>query len=737
MRLSNHTDWMDDNINSNSRERASDYENEYDYWRTCIDLAKKGLKKFDSRAEKLSRAYAAKSSWETDSLLDPKQPYHVFYSNISTLQPAVYAQPPKVVAQRRFKDKDPVGRLAAQIIERATQSSLDHEDFDPAVKALRDDWLIRGRGVARENFEAVTGEKQDSTGTFEDVLGARTVTRYVHWRDFIYPNCRNWADVQKRWIGFKVLMTRDELVQRFGKAGETVTLDAVPSDVSKSEQIQDKEPFKQATIYEIWDASKKRVLWLSASETGSKELLDQQPDPLGLQQFYPCPRPIFSTLDNDDLYPTADFCFYSNQAEQLNLIEYKISILIRSLKVVGARDATCKELDRILSENCEFELIPVENWPVFAEKGGLTNAIVWMPLGEIVQTLESLYIAKERTLAGLYEISGMSDIIRGYSDPRATATAENLKAQFSAPRLDERKREMQRFLRDLVRIKAEIIAEKFTDENLYIIADVDQMDAEQQQLFPQAVALLRTDKLRTFRIDIETDSTIAEDSAQVRQERMAVVEYISKAVKDAGPTVQQTPELLPLFREAILFGMRAFKESRGLEAAVETTFDTLQQKVEQPAPEQQQPDPAMMELQAKAQAEGQKLQLQAQLEQAKLELEQQKFQFDAQMKQADQQLKREEIAAKLQAEQTKYQAELTKLQQEYDVSMRKLAIEGQKSEREQAIQLMTSQQQVGAPAGESSSPVVHVHTGSSKKMVNLVRDPMTGMLGGTVEDVIE
>lgn len=715
---------MDETLNT-AKGTEGEYATEYDYWRTSIDLAQKGLKSWLTAAGKLSRLYCAKRALEDENLTDPKQPYHIFYSNIATLQPAVYARPPKVVVQRRFKDKDPVGRVAAQLLERATQSAIAQEDFDPAIRSVRDDWLIRSRGVARESFEPITDTLSDSQGSYEDVIGAQTRTDYVHWRDFIHPNCRSWQDVSKRWVAFKVLMTRDELVQRFGDRGADITLDAMPDDVDKAEHVSDKEAFKQATIYEIWDAKKKQVLWMPKVDDGNKQFLDVQSDPLRLQNFFPCPRPIFATLDNDSLYATADFIFYADLAKQLNLIQWKIDCLVRALKVVGIRDANCKELDRILNENCEFELIPVENFPLIVDKGGLQGAIIWMPMSEIVNTLQVLYDSQEKCLAQIYQTSGMSDIIRGYGDPRATATQEKIKMQFAAPRLDERKREMQRFLRDLVRIKAEIISEHFDERHLFLAADVDQLSEQDKQLFPQAVALLKNDRLRTFKIEIETDSTVMEDNEELKRERIEVMSHVGNFLRDMSPMIGAQPALLPLAKEMLLFSMRTFRESRAIEGSVEEVFDNLLQA---PPPEQP-PDPKMLEMQQKAQ-----------LDQARMQLEAQKFQFDAQMKQAEQELKRQEIQAKLQTEQLKYQAEVEKAKADYQLSMQKLAAEMDISEKDRAANMFLQQQQALAPAQESkgnggSSPVVHVHTGSKKKMVSLTTDPLTGAKIGMVQDM--
>jgi hypothetical protein len=44
--------------------------------------------------------------------------FAMFWANVQTLQPTILANPPKANVTRRFKDEDPVARVAAQIAER-------------------------------------------------------------------------------------------------------------------------------------------------------------------------------------------------------------------------------------------------------------------------------------------------------------------------------------------------------------------------------------------------------------------------------------------------------------------------------------------------------------------------------------------------------------------------------------------------------------------------------------------
>jgi len=663
---------------SSAVESEKDFDSPYTMWQTTIRLARKGREKWEKTAEKLTRIYSAHGAGEHERLVDNKQPFHIFHSNVQTLQPAVYMQPPKPVVERRFKDADPVGRVASQALERALQTSLEQDDFDPAMEMACDDWLIRGMGQCREVFKGVIGSREDSQGTFDDVLAGSSRTNWVHFKDFLYPNVRAWEDiVGKRWVGFQALMTRDELDERFKGKAKLVTLDATSEDVNNDEHARDKEPFKQATIYEIWDAKSRKVYWLPKQQTGT-DFLDVEDDPLGLENFFPCPRPLMATLDNETLYPTADYIFYSDLAERLNLISAKIECLTEALKVAGCYDASCEEVAKLLDSAAENELIAVKNWPMLMDKGGLQGVIVWMPLKEIIVTLEQLYLAEDRTLERTFTQSGVSEVMRGQGDPRATATQRNQEMRFASGRLKRKRKQIDRFARDLLRIKAEILCEKLPPQAFAMLAAADQMPEKDRELLPQAIELLKNDKLRSFRVDIETDSTVAEDQAEERESLGQLYTGATKLMETGIAVGRQEPAMVPVLGEMLKMGVRLYKQGRPLESAIDTALDQIKQKVQGAGPEK--PDPKLIEAQQKMQFKQVELQQKQAEAQQKIQMEQQKLQAEYELKYAE-------------------------LQAEMDVKLKKIALDAQASvQREQVKGEATLQAQ--AQAAMMQSPVL-------------------------------
>jgi hypothetical protein len=79
--------------------------------------------------------------------------FNVFWSNVQTLKPAIYATPPKAVVQRRYLDADPVARAASTILQRAIQTNIDQTGWHDVTDLCVLDYLIVGRGVPWVRYE--------------------------------------------------------------------------------------------------------------------------------------------------------------------------------------------------------------------------------------------------------------------------------------------------------------------------------------------------------------------------------------------------------------------------------------------------------------------------------------------------------------------------------------------------------------------------------------------------------
>lgn len=455
---------------------------EHARWVTEIKLYEKEAEPWEAKGKTICRRYKDDRK-DTDK---NKARYNVLWSNVQTLQPALYARNPKADIERRNKKKDDLGRITAEVLERTTQYFVGEEEFGRVMKDAVLDRLLPGRGVAWVRYmphfqdaEIMGGEEVADEGaqitddeyaeseeeTPQEIYFEEICFDYVHWQDYGHTIARTTAEVKAVWR--KVYMGRDELVDRFGEIAEDVPLDYSPKGLNDEKIAED---MKKATVYEIWNKDNKKAMWLHKDHP---KMLDSRDDPLGLKDFFPCPVPLLATTANDSLIPVPDYIEYQDQALELDRITGRITSITKSLKVVGIYDASAEAVQRILIEGVENTLIPVEQMAVMSEKGGLAGIMQLMPMMEIAQTLLALYEARDKVKGDLYEITGIADIIRGQSDPNETLGAQQLKGQFANMRLSAHQNEVQRFARDLVRIAAQIIAKHFTIETIKKISGVE------------------------------------------------------------------------------------------------------------------------------------------------------------------------------------------------------------------------------------------------------------------------
>ena len=618
-------------------------------WINEIQLYERESEDWYRRAKKIVQRYKDKRENKSK-----KTRYNVLWANTQTLAPALYARDPKPEAERRFKDADPVGRTAATVLERCLSYTVDMCGFGWAMRQSVQDRLLPGRGTVWARYEAD-----------EDLSYEKAIADYVFWEDFGHTLDRTWEEVRGVWR--KVYYGRAKLVQRFGEEiGSNIPLDHSPKDIKERTLEEDN---KKACLYEIWDRTHERVIFVSKSYPKTIEVRKLAgEDFVDFTGFFPCPRPLFSTLTTDSLIPTPDYLLYQDQAIQLEELTQRIASITRSLKVAGVYDSAAEGVDRLLSEGVENKLIPVESWAVLKEKGGLKGCVEFLPLLEIAQALVALQEAREVVKQDLYELTGIADIIRGNSDPRETASAQQIKGRFAVLRLSDSQAEVQRFARDTMRLLAEIIAENFQLETIQAMsgmqlltqaqkAQIQQVHAQYQQVAQQAQAmgqkppppppvdektqslldqptweevyeLLRNDTLRNFRIDVETDSTIRTDEDMEKQQRM---EFLTAAGSFLEKAALAPPHLQGLASEMLMFGVRSFKAGRPLE----TAFEDVQRQIEQMKKAPPKPDPEMAKIEKESQLRQQEMQVKAQTElqiaQGEQQMQAQESQVTAQM----------------------------------------------------------------------------------------------------------
>lgn len=687
------------------------------YWIGEIETAEKWRADYWKRAKRIIQRYQ-NDDWTQDGNVQTQttdRRFAILWSNVQTLGPAVYAKTPQPVVTRRFKDADPIARVASEVLERACCYTLDQCDFDSVMQHGRDDYLLIGQGADWiryvPKFKPVAKGAQPYTAApaepaaedvqitnaqdeaREETLDAEeAVVDHITYDDFLTNPARSWAEVW--WVSRRAFLTRAQLIERFGKKlGAAVPLDFDPAKaISGPGASQDPsldQNAKKGCVYEIWNARTRTVCWVSRGY--NKVLLDERDDPLGLTNFFPCPRPLLATCTPLSIIPIPDYVYYQDQAEEIDELTARIGVLTDALQVHGMYDAEHgTELANVFSSPTNY-MIPVASWAMLKEGGGIKGAVEWFPIEQVADGLRACVEMRKQLLDDVYQLTGISDIQRGDTDPDETAKAQGLKASFGNVRVRDKQKEIARYARDTIRLLGEVIAEKFSPETLAQMTGVklfptieakQQASQRAQQMqeaaaqgiptppVPQAMQdmlkepaweevlqLLRANAKRSFQVDIETDSTIEPDEAEAKRAFVEFGTMFSQLMTSALPVLQAFPKAAPLFAEMAKEGARLFRVSRSMEETIEQVFDQVAQMP--PAPQQQKPgppppDPAEQQAklitaaanQTKANAAMVSAQSAAADDQNAHMLEQQRTQTDAAIQAADLQLRDRELDLK-------------------------------------------------------------------------------------------
>lgn len=427
---------------------------------------------------------------------------NLLWSSVQILKPAVYAKVPQAICERKFNDRDPVGRVSATILERALRNELQENGFHPSMRRARDDYLLPGRGQLWVRYEPEIGEgisipasvepdvtdaggeieppdESDATEKLEEtgsqIISESVPVDYVHWKDFfMFPStARTWEEVQA--VGKRIFTSKTYNIERFGEEiGRQIQAD--PQMTLRDRIVGDNTPHtlddhnsRKRVIFEIWNKSDRKVYWIS---TGYDSLCDCRADPLELRNFFPCPEPLSATMTNESLIPVADFSEYQDQANQIDELTQRISLLAKACKIAGTYDSSNKALRRLLDESTENELIPVDNWAMAAQKGGVAGSISLLPVKEVAEVLKILIEVRAQILEDFDRVTGTSALVSQTSDARETLGGQRLKANGGQTRIEDRREEVGRFARDVVRLVAEIIAKHFQPATLIEISGI-------------------------------------------------------------------------------------------------------------------------------------------------------------------------------------------------------------------------------------------------------------------------
>jgi hypothetical protein len=372
----------------------------YKRWESRITKEKKAHDKFRKQADKAEKA--ARDDDEAKA-----HAFNIWWSTCTIVRSAVYGALPKPDVRRRYQKADPEEKELARLVERAIEYQVDTSSFGAASGAVVKDYVESGLGVPRVVLDVQTQPTQGPDGMEGEEIVSQSVTvEHIPWRYFHWEPGKSWENCD--WVAFESFHPRKELEAEYGveiKAGKD-------SDAHKREA---EEYADECQVYEIWHKPTRKVYVFAPSHP---KMLEERDDPLKLQGFFPTPRPLFANLKSDELIPKPDYCFIEPQVIELNRVTTRIKALVNQVRANGFTDAAiAKEIGSLVNEP-DGTIKPIVN--LLERLQGLPSdrLVTYLPMVEMIQTIQQLESEREQIKQQIYEIIGISDIVRGATQAR-------------------------------------------------------------------------------------------------------------------------------------------------------------------------------------------------------------------------------------------------------------------------------------------------------------------------------
>ncbi len=619
----------------------------------------------------------------------------MFWSSYEILKPAVYARPPQPVVAPLFKDGRALHNTTAELLERSVVSVFKRTAINEVMLSTRDDLIFAGRGALWLRHD-VEGGKHSVCVEHKDRL------------DFLHEPARKWSEVG--WAAAASWVTRKEMRKRFKRTSGDAYQDA-RFTISRDDErdVEKRANVRKAKVWEVWHRADNRVYWVTE---GVDVLLDSDEPHLKLDDFFPCPKPAYATLKRRSLIPVPDWERYAIHFRKISELTRRIYSLLDKVRMKGlipAGSDVGDAVEEMLRDDSDQIIMPVPSGAMLAQ--GATGFVVWLPLNELATAIQGLIAARSQLIEDFYQLSGISDIMRGATDAGETLGAQELKSQYGSVRVREKSAELQRVAADAVKIAAEIIADKFPREALLemsqmellgksaiekrikdiekaakqeldalgkkaeeMAAQADQQtdpaeaehmlkqaqqqilakyapmlaDAENQVPIEDVMSLLRDDRARGFIFEIESSSTILTDELAEMRSRNEFMSAFAGAQQALSGLATMGEQGAALAGSLMKFVLAPYRAGRELDGAIEEFVDAAPGMVAQG-----------QEGEGDALAEAQKMLAEAEMEKARAQIA--RVEADSMAKQAETQRKMIEMQQKAESDERKTMADMEKL----------------------------------------------------------------------------
>lgn len=659
--------------------------------------------------------------------------FPLWWSCLMIRQPITFARLPIPVLKDTQGD-DPYGRTACIVGERFTRSIL--KTFDPFSEfaACNDDFLVTNFAFGRVFYRMVESSEPEQIRLQElqpppqqpgqqplppMVIDPRTNTPVQNYETddlgpyiltgnqitvdneevyfdaglycnlYIDPEVRQWSKVTR--IAFEYQYTYREFIEKFGK-------DAF-AKISKTDIEDYKDGKKPIITFEYHDKFLKEVRWFAedsedffqpASMTNIEDLQEVNPDGdvpketdnsdlFGLTGFFPCVEPLRINTSTDEYWPTPEYFQVQDIIEDIHTIVSRLVTLTKAIRIRFLFDSNIVELRQLISELGEASALGVPNLQqaLMNGKGDLSSLVAYFPVDQMIEGVKNMYEAFQQRLDMFFNITGISDIIRGQTPNDGTQKTygeKQLESKFALNRIEPYQRKMQEWVKNNYQLLMELGLKMFNPQTVDDYVTPQTLEPEHQERYEVSLELLKSNKRRRFRVDFETDSTVAINEQWKRQQATDLANTLTKAMEATANIANTQPELAGTELKVLKHLIGEFSDGKLFIDDITKSIEEVIDKVSQPKPPEFDKERAANELaQEKLHVESQRdqfdlttkarfqnlqLQTNTQIELAKLNQKAQNDSTTQQIKQIQLQIDRGVDSETLRQSVTKLQADI-------------------------------------------------------------------------------
>lgn len=669
-----------------------------------------------------------------------KSRYPAWYSIWKIRQGLVFSRPGIPIGKDTTQDgNDNIGATAAICIERLAINLAKSFNFFEVICDVRDDFLATNFGTARGYYEREEVKEkvkeriqpqqipnaqggmdtvladaqgnilepdevmQDDEGYFlevdqtVDIINEKICLEHILYKHIkIDPDIRRWNRCRR--VSFDTFFSEPEFKEIFGiKAFLELPSQKDGDDASKKRQ--------GIKVHEYWDDYEKEAFWFA--EDGSDFIkpksyyvpeaddADYEDDAdlngiYNLEKFFPLVEPAIMNAPTDEFWPIPEYYQLTEIFEDIHQIFSRMVETTRAIRVLLLFDNNIDGLQSLINGASDRTAIGVPNLAqsLVASGGSLSNAAQYLPMEDLVNALGTFYQALEQRLNTVYKLTGTSDLLQGLiTDPTQRTFGERqMTEKYALNQLAEPQAKMAKFARDAYQLLAEMALKNFNDASLDMYIMPQTLDGDHQSRYRAALGLLK-DNQKRFRIELETDSTIALNEEFDKKMRLELVNALTAALEKTASTAQSSPALVVVELHAMKYLIQGYRQGKMFQNEITQAIDNVIKQAEAAAQK-----PAFNKDEAANQTKAQELQLKQQEIQATNQLKQYEIDSDERIEIAKLQQNERMASLESQMEQFKIQNENQNNQADRNIDIEKLrseifATEGDLQAKREALQV--------------------------------------------------